>query len=189
MVKASFFQLRQLAKVKPVLQKKLFETVIHAFVTTRLDYCNALYMGATQASIARLQLVQNAAARLLTNSRKYDHITPILASLHWLPVHFRIHFKVILFVFKALNGLAPLYLAELIQPYTPNRSLRSADQQLLAVPRARLKGRGERAFAVAAPKLWNALPLHVRQAPSLSLFKTGAKTHLFSLAFGNQGER
>ena len=188
-VKASFFQLRQLAKIKPVLQKKLFETVIHAFVTTRLDYCNALYMGATEASIARLQLVQNAAARLLTNSRKYDHITPILASLHWLPVHFRIHFKVILFVFKALNGLAPLYLAELIQPYIPNRSLRSADQQLLAVPRARLKGRGERAFAVAAPKLWNALPLHVRQAPSLSLFKTGAKTHLFSLAFGNQGER
>ena len=182
-VKSSFFQLRQLAKIKPILQREHFEAVIHAFVTTRLDYCNALYLGVTESSIARLQLVQNAAARLLTNSRKYDHITPILASLHWLPVHFRIHFKIILFAFKALNGLAPPYLSELLQPYIPSRSLRSADQLLLAIPQTRLKCRGERAFAVAAPKLWNALPLHIRQAPSLSLFKTLVKTYLFKLAF------
>lgn len=80
-VKSSFFQLRQLAKIKPVLQKQHFETVIHAFVTTRLDYCNALYLGVNGSSIARLQLVQNAAARLLTGTRKYEHISPILASL------------------------------------------------------------------------------------------------------------
>ena len=134
-VKSSFFQLRQLAKIKPVLQRQDFETVIHAFVTTRLDYCNALYMGVSGSSIARLQLVQNAAARLLTNTKKYEHITPILASLHWLPIHFRIHFKILLFAFKALNGLAPLYLSELLHPYTPSRSLRSADQLLLTVPK------------------------------------------------------
>ena len=94
-VKSNFFQLRQLAKIKPVLQRHHFETVIHAFVTTRLDYCNALYMGVSGSSIARLQLVQNAAARLLIGISKYEHISPILASLHWLPVHFRIHFKIL----------------------------------------------------------------------------------------------
>ena len=142
-------------------------------------------MGISEASIARLQLVQNAAARLLTNTRKYDHITPILASLHWLPVRFRIHLKILLFAFKALNGLAPPYLSELLKPYTPSRSLRSADQRFLATPRTRLKHRGERAFAVAAPKLWNTLPLHIRQTTSLCLFKTLVKTHLFYLAFGH----
>lgn len=182
-VKTSFFQLRQLAKIKPFLHRQHFETVIHAFVTTRLDYCNALYMGVSGSSIARLQLVQNAAARLLTGTRKSEHITPILASLHWLPVHFRIHFKILLFAFKAQNGLAPVYLSELLHPYTPTRSLRSADQLLLRVPKTRRKLRGDRAFATAAPKLWNELPLHIRQSSSVATFKSLLKTHLFSLAF------
>ena len=76
-VKSSFFQLRQLAKIKPVLQRQHFEIVIHAFVTTRLDYCNALYMGVSGSSIARLQRVKNAAARLFTSTRKYEHISLI----------------------------------------------------------------------------------------------------------------
>ena len=182
-VKSSFFHLRQLAKVKPLLTPQHFETVIHAFITSRLDYCNALYIGVSQASLARLQLVQNAAARLLTGTRKREHITPILASLHWLPVHFRVHFKILIFVFKSLNGLAPPYLSELLHPYAPARSLRSADQLLLEVPRAKRKLRGDRAFSVAAPTLWNDLPLHTRQAPSLTIFKTRVKTHFYSLAF------
>ena len=96
-VKSSFFHLRQLAKIKPILSRQHFETVIHAFVTTRLDYCNALYVGVSGSSIARLQMVQNAAARLLTGTCKHEHISPILASLHWLPIQFRIHFKMIFF--------------------------------------------------------------------------------------------
>ena len=74
--KYSFFHLRQLAKIKPILSRQHFETVIHAFVTTRLDYCNALYVGVSGSSITRLQMVQNAAARLLTGTRKYEHISP-----------------------------------------------------------------------------------------------------------------
>ena len=147
------------------------------------NYCNALYLGVSQSSLAHLQLVQNAAARLLTSTRKHEHITPILASLHWLPVHFRIHFKILLFAFKALNGLAPPYLAELLRPYTPARSLRSEGLVLLEVPRTKRKLRGDRAFAAAAPKLWNNLPQHIRLAPSLSTFKTSLKTHFYSLAF------
>ncbi len=107
-------------------------------------------MHCTGSSIARLQMVQNAAACLLTGIRKYEHISPILASLHWLPVHFRIKFKILLFVFKSLNGLAPP--SELLHPYTHTRSLRSADQLFLNVPKTKRKLRGHRAFAVAAPK-------------------------------------
>ncbi len=182
-VKSSFFQLRQLAKRKPYLSSQHFKTVIHAFVTTLLDYCNALYVGVSGSSIACLQMVQNAAARLLTGTRKYEHISPILASLHWLPVQFRIKFKIILFVFKSLNGLAPPYISELLHPYTPTHSLKSADQLFLNVPKTKRKLRGDRAFAVAAPKLWNDLPLPIRQVSSLSLFKSTLKTYIFSLAF------
>ena len=71
--------------------------VIHAFITTHLDYCNALYVGVNQSSLSRLQLVQNAAARLLTKTRKQEHISPVLAALHWLPVHFRINFKLLMY--------------------------------------------------------------------------------------------
>lgn len=179
-VKTSFFQLRQLVKVKPVLSRHDFEILIHAFITTRLDYCNALYTGLSKTLMARLQLVQNAAARLLTGFRKFDHISPILQSLH---VHFRTDLKIILFVFKCLHGLAPQYLSDLLVPYTPFRSLRSADQALLVVPKTKRKSRGDRAFAVAAPRLWNELPLHIRLTESLPVFKSRLKTHKFSLAF------
>uniref|UniRef100_A0A669BHY4 Reverse transcriptase domain-containing protein n=1 Tax=Oreochromis niloticus TaxID=8128 RepID=A0A669BHY4_ORENI len=182
-VKGSFYHLRILAKVKSYLCRNDLERVVHAFITSRLDYCNSLYAGLDRSCLHRLQLVQNAAARMLTGSKKRDHITPVLCSLHWLPVAFRIDFKILLLVFKVLNGTAPPYLAELLSIYCPRRSLRSADLMLLDVPRYRLKTRGERAFAVAAPKLWNSLPPHIRFSTSLGTFKTALKTHLFSLAF------
>ena len=121
---------------------------------------NSLFTCLNKSSIDKLQLVHNAAARLLTRSKKSCHITPILASLHWLPIQYRIHFKVLTFTFKALHGQAPAYITELIHPYTNNRSLRSADQHLLVVPRTKLKTKGDRAFE--APRLWNALPLALR---------------------------
>uniref|UniRef100_A0A669DR24 Reverse transcriptase domain-containing protein n=1 Tax=Oreochromis niloticus TaxID=8128 RepID=A0A669DR24_ORENI len=181
-VKSSFYHLRRLAKIRPILSRPHLETVIHAFISCRLDYCNALYCGVSQHLLSRLQLVQNSAARLLTKTRKREHITPILASLHWLPVYHRVHFKILMFVFKCLNGLAPTYLSELLHPYSPPRSLRSADKLLLEVPRSKRKLRGDRAFSIAAPNLWNNLPQHIREAPSLSTFKTHLKTHFYSLA-------
>lgn len=136
-IKSCFYHLRLLSKVKPFLSLKKFETVMHAFVTSRLDYCNSLYIGAPQACVARLQLVQNAAARILSGKRKYEPITPTLISLHWLPVKFRIDFKILLFVFKSVHNEAPQYLSDLLHPYTQSRSLRSANSGLLQVPRTR----------------------------------------------------
>ncbi len=183
LVKSIFFQLRQLAKVKYFLSPKDFQRILHIFISTHLDYCNGLYIGISQASHSRLQRIQNAAARLLTGTRSREQISPVLASLHWLPVHFRINFKILVFVFKSLNGVAPKYLSALIKPYAPLRALRSADHLLLVVRRAKLKSRGDRAFAVAAPKLWNSLPLYIRQAQTLVVFKSILKTYFYSLAF------
>ena len=112
------------------------EKIIHAFITARLNYCNALYIGVSQSSMSRLQYVQNTAARFLTGSRKREHITPVLASLHWLPVNSRVHFKILLFVYKAPHGFDPSYLSDLLTPSTPPGPLGSSDQSLLVVPQA-----------------------------------------------------
>ncbi len=101
------------------------EKLVHAFMTSRLAFYNTLLGGCPASSINKLQIVQNAADRVLTWSRKYDHITPILQSLHWLPIKFRISYKILLLAYKALNGLAPAYLTSLLSCYNPTRSLRS----------------------------------------------------------------
>lgn len=182
-IKRSFYHLRILAKVKTYLPQAELEQAIHALVTSHLDYCNSLYTGINSTQLHRLQLVQNSAARLLTCTKKHAHITPVLASLHWLPIRFRIDFKILLIVFKSLHHLAPPYLSDLLHPFIPSRALRSADKFLLTVPKSRLKTRGDRAFSVIAPRLWNSLPPNIRTAESVTVFKTKLKTHLFSLAF------
>ncbi len=101
------------------------EMLIHAFMTSRLDYFNALLGGCSACLINKLQMVHNAAARVLTRTRKYDHISPVLSTLHWLPIKHCIDFKILLITYKALNGLAPQYLSELLSHYSPPRPLRS----------------------------------------------------------------
>ncbi len=112
--KTAFFHLRNIAKLRNMLPVSNAEKLIHAFMTSRLDYCNALLAGCPASSINKLHVVQNVVARVLTRSRKYDHITPILQSLHWLPIKFRISYKILLLTYKALNGLAPAYLISLL---------------------------------------------------------------------------
>ena len=110
-------------------------------------YYNSLLSGSSRKSLKTLQLVQNAAARVLTRTKKREHITPVLASLHWLPVKSRIEFKILLLTFKSLNNMAPLYLKELIVPYQPTRALRSQNSSLLVVPKVSKSRVGARAFS------------------------------------------
>ena len=176
-------QIRNIAKIRSFISFTDAQTLIHAFVTNHLDYCNSLFSGLPKSSINRLQLIQNTAARVLTKTRKSDHITPVLRSLHWLPVPFRINFKIVLFVFKSLNGLAPVYIFNLLSPHNPPRNLRSANKLLLDPPSTNLVTEGDRAFAATAPFLWNQLPLVIKRATSVPIFKTLLKTHYFRLAF------
>ncbi len=123
--KTAFFHFRNIAKLQNTLPVSDTEKLVHAFMTSRLDYCNALLGGCPASSINKLQIVQNAAAGVLIRSRKYDHITPILQSLHWLPIKFHISYKILLLAYKALNNLAPVYLTSLLSRYNPTRSLRN----------------------------------------------------------------
>ena len=180
----SYMHLRNISAIRGALTDKAAESLIHAFVTSRLDCCNSLLAGLPQKTLHKLQVVQNSAARLLARVRKRDHITPTLRRLHWLPVTFRIRYKLILLVYKALHGSAPHYLQELLQLRNTRPGLRSS-AMLLTVPRTRLVGYGDRAFSCMAPSLWNALPDSVRVADTLASFKSKLKTHLFQAAYSS----
>ena len=180
--KTSFFHLRNIARLRPTLSLPDAERLIHAFISSRLDYCNALLIGAPSKSIQKLQHIQNSAARVLMRVRKYDHITPILHTLHWLPVS-RIEYKVCLLTHQCIHSNAPSYLKELIKPPTATRPLRSGQSNTLKGKKTNLKTMGDRAFSSAAPRLWNALPDHLRAPQTLDTFKRGLKTFLFTKAF------
>ena len=111
------------------------------------------------------------------------NVTPVLASLHRLPVKSRIEFKVLLLTYKALNDQAPSYLKDLLVPYHPTRTLRSQDADLLVVPKICKSRLGARAFSYQAPLLWNHLPLSVREADTVSTFKSRLKTFLFDKSY------
>ena len=132
--------------------------------------------------IKKIQRVQNYAARIINRTTWEDSISKQLKELHWLPIKERIQYKVILFVFKALNNLAPTYLKRLLIHRNPVRTLRSSQQRLLYIKRFRTRY-GKRAFSYIGPKLWNQLPLEMRTVDSLPNFKTLLKTYLFRKAY------
>jgi len=184
MVKTSSFHLRNISRARRFLTVDAAKQAVVSLVLSRLDYCNALLAGLPQCLVSRLQRVQNAAARVVLHIPRRDHITPTLISLHWLPVKYRIVFKILVLVFQCVNGSAPAYLQELIVAYNPTRRLRSAgDTTLLAVPKTRLKTYGDRAFMAQAPVLWNNLPCTLREVPTINSFKKQLKTLLFKLAY------
>ena len=156
---------------------------MHAFISSRVDYCNALYTGITDHNLHLLQLVQNYAAKLVLNKRKFDRATPLLRKLHWLPIKFRIDYKALLICYKAQNFLTPEYIRLLFTPYSRQSNLRDLFPNSLVEPKYKLKSMGRRAFSVYTPRIWNVLPLEIRDSQSLPVFKKRLKTHFFNLAF------
>jgi hypothetical protein len=160
-----------------------FLTIISMVFWPVIDYCNSLLSGVPMYMTDQLQRVHNTAARIVTRSNP-EHITPVLESLHWLKIRYRIQFKILLLTYKCINGLAPEYLSSLVVPYCPKRDLRSATQCRLAIQNSRLKSQGDRSFRVASQKEWNQLPLDIKLAPSVDSFKSRLKTFLFTQCFG-----
>ena len=181
--KTAWFYLYKIRKIRKHLSIEQTKVIVHAFVISRLDRNNSLFVGITEALINKLQRVQNAAARLIFSAGKFDSVTPLLISLHWLPIKARIDFKVLLLVYKCKYDKAPEYLKELVKQHVPTRALRSGmDATRLVVPRTS-SSYGDRAFGVAGPRMWNSLPMAVKQSTSVAVFKTKLKTHLFTQHF------
>ena len=186
-VSGCFYQLRQLRSVRRCLPFEARRALVTAFVASRLDYCNAVLYGVAACNINRLQVAMNTAARLVTGSGKYEHITPVLRDvLHWLPVPQRINFKIAVLAFSCIRGTGPAYFSDVCIPLAdiPGRAgLRAADRGDLFVPSSRTKI-GSRSFRIAAPTVWNALPQQLHdQSLSRQQFKNGLKTHLFQAAY------
>ena len=183
--KASYYHLQKLYRIRPCLDLSSTESLVYAFISSRIDYCNSLLYGLTKQNLAKLQRLQNAAARLCLRVPRRARVSSkcLLSQLHWLPVENRIIFKILLITFKALNGLAPPYISAFLTRRTSSCTLRSFDSHLLVVPKSRTKSFGDRAFPNVAPRLWNDLPFYIRSSATTGSFKKTLKTYLFRQAF------
>ena len=186
--RASYYQLRQLRVVRNSLSTDVCVMLVHAFVSSRLDYCNSLLAGVSDELVNKLQSVLHSVARLVLRKRKFDPVSIDLRErLHWLPIRQRIQYKLGLLVYKCLHGLAPSHLSDMLalvsaDPYSCR--LRSAAHGDLTVPWTRTVRMGPRSFAVSGPKFWNSLAPELKH-PNISLasFKSLLKTELFIRAY------
>jgi len=165
--KAASLGICNIGRIRKYIGKAESERLVHAFVSSKLDYCNSILYGLQDYQLKKLQRIQNTAARVVCKSKIKDRISPVLEELHWFPVKYRIVFKILLFIYKAINSLAPTYINELLDEYKPTRS---SSKNLLSVPRARTSTYGDCSFSIAGPVLWNCLPAEIRRTKSLDIF-------------------
>lgn len=173
------FHLRNIGRARKYLSTAACQTAIQAMVISRLDYCCSLLANIPEAEVHRLQVVQNRAARMITRISPREHITPILASLHWLPVHLRIKFRIMVHTYKCMHRLSPSYLADKISRHTPGRALRSSSDVTSLSHVAASKNVGKGNFSHVAPATWNTLPPHIRELPTVTTFKRQLKAHYY----------
>ena len=183
-----FYHLRQLRTVRHALTHDSAKMLAHALVSSRVDYCNSLLFGASAHVLRKMQAVLNAAARLVCDLGRFDHITPAMRNdLHWLPVRQCIEYKIALLVYKCLHGAAPLNLSDYstaIMETNRRHKLRSISCGDLLQPRTRTHRLGPRSFRSSSPSVWNSLPVTVRDnSLTLGQFKQHLKHHLFCAAY------
>jgi len=182
--KAAHFHIRALRHIRRCVSVDDAKAVATAMVSSRLDYCNSILYGTSSSNLNKLQRVQNALARTVMMTRKRDHITPLLANLHWLPVTARIQFKIALLTFKTLTTHQPSYIDDLLQQHRPSRQLRSSDHNLLEIPRMRT-GFAQRSFTYSAPHIWNTLPRDItgNLYVTTNTFKKKLKTFYYATSY------
>jgi hypothetical protein len=183
----AYYFFHNIRRIRKYLTHHTAQILVHALVIGRIDYYNSLFYGLPKTQTKKLERVQNMAARLITNSPRYCHITPIVYRLHWLPIEYRIKFKILLITFKAIHDLAPDYIKDLINVKNSSaHNLRSDCRFLLAPPTFNSKKTtGDRTFVVSAPTLWNELPSDITRENNINSFKKRLKTYLFREAYAN----
>ena len=171
--------LRSISRIRRFIDKQTSNHAVRALILSRLDYSNGLLSSIPNTQLARLQRLQNWAARLVFQVRRDTPSGPLLCNLHWLSVKQRIIFKLLLFVYKSLNNYAPQYLFDCLKIYVPGKRTRSSEDPLKLTYPTKRKQAGDRTFTVASSIEWNKLPLSLRKSPSVETFKKSLKTYLF----------
>ena len=177
--RSSFFHIKAIRHCRASLPIDVRVTLATALVQSRLDYANSVLLNTTEHNLQKLQRIQNYLAKSIFPVYPPIPSAELVHSLHWLPIKDRINFKVAVLVYGLLNSHQPTYLTDLLSHRPAARTLRSADYQLLDQPRC-ATAFGGRAFAVTAPRIWNAIPLDIRSAPSVDAFRRQLKTYLFT---------
>ena len=190
-IKSTRTHARDLYSIRPLQNLKTSVLLANALVSSRLDYCNSLFLSLRDFELRRLQLVQISLCRAVTLSSKFSHITPQLKKLHWPPVRYRVIFKIGLITYKILNQGQPVYLRELIHPYTSFTNTRCSTPKLKFLHTPTFDRRVHKSvkllsnsFSHYAPVLWNSIPFQIRNSPSVAYFRKHLKTHLFNSSFG-----
>jgi hypothetical protein len=178
----AMFFIKSIARIRKYLDIQSTKDLVVSLVLSRLDYCNSLLISCNKSQIHRLQLVQNAAARLVFQLKRHESVKPFLKQLHWLPIQSRIKYKILLTCFNCINTTAPPYLCELLNIQNKPRVLRSNTKVLLAIPKCSTKC-GEKCFSVAGPIMWNKLPSELQNCKTTITFKKHLKTLLFQQCY------
>jgi len=163
-----YYHFRRIRQIRRFIDERSLRLLVHAFITSRLDYCNGLFANCRVAVRQRLQRIQNSAARLVCAEPAFSHVTPLLRRLHWLPVARRMTYKLCVPMFNAFHGTAPEYLTDLCSRCSDQR-LRSSTRGNFVVRRTRTRF-ADSSFTVAGPAAWNSLPVHIRTIQSHSAF-------------------
>ena len=174
------YHIRDLRRSHHHLDLDSAKLLANDLVSSGLDYCNSILSGIAETDLTKLQHILNRLTSVVTKSPPFTRSVPLLRSLHWLPVKYKVHFKICLLTYKALREEQPVYLRSLIATSLPSGSLRSSRGITLSVPRIKTNT-GARAFSSCAPSLWNNLPLSVRSANLVATFRRRLKTYLFRL--------
>ena len=183
--KVAALNIQYISSIRKHISLESAKQLCYSLVLSHLDYCNVLFIGLPECNTAKMQKVQNWAARVVLKRTRYDSSHQCLFDLHWLPIKYRVEFKILLFVYKALNGCAPDYVSQLLSPAQSSRVTRSTSSPAtsLHMPFITRKTFAARSFSVMGPTLWNSLPTHIRLSNSITAFRSQIKTFLFRKAF------
>ena len=178
------FHIRNIWRIRRFITTEACHHIVRGLVLSRLDYAKSLLFGACETDLTRLQRLQNKAARLVLSCGRDQSSTGLFRELHWLPVKQRIIYKLMLYIYKALNDMAPCYISAMTHlqntdPAEYRQRLRSSSDQTRLIVSRSFKRAGDMSFTITAARLWNDLPVYLRESQSLPMFKRQLKTHLF----------